>query len=195
MPPDLPISVSYEFTKDDFVAFNRYHTRSSPTARRQYLRALFVFPGVWLVLWLGLVYFAGQKDGNYLQAASALKPLIIFLPLYCILFPIFHRRTLRRAIDSMIDEGSNRRLFGVKTVTASESGITESGDHGTSTTAWSAVERIVRLEDVTYVYVTSLSAEVIPRRAFESGSEYDAFIRRLQDYHAQGSNNRVVGSD
>ena len=184
MPPDLPLSVSYEFTKDDLVAFNRYHSRNSPTARRQYFRALIIIPAVWLAIWLLLVYSAGKKDGDFLRAASALKTLIIFLPAYCLLFPVFHRRTLRRAIDGMIDEGSNRRLFGQKTITASESGITERGEHGSSTTAWSAVERIVRLEDVTYVYVSALSAEIVPRRAFQSGSEYDAFISRLQDFHA-----------
>lgn len=187
MPPELPISVSYEFTKDDLVEFNHYHARHSPTARRQYVRALFGVPSVWLALWLGLVYFAGKKDGAFLQAAFNLKPLIIFLPFYCILFPFFHRRTVRRAIDGMIDEGTNRRLFGSKTISATDSSITESGAHSTSTTNWSAVERIVRLDDVTYIYIDALSAEIVPRRAFESDSEYDEFVLKLQDYHAHGS--------
>lgn len=186
MPPDLSISVSYEFTKDDLVAFNHYHSRRSPTARRQFLRALLIFPSVWLVLWLVMVYFAGKEDGEFLQAAFALKPLIIFLPIYCIVFPLAHRRALRKAINGMVNEGANRRLFGKRTITASEIGITESSAHGTSTTNWSAVERIVSLDEVTYVYLTALSAEVIPLRAFESASEYDAFVSKLQDYYAHG---------
>ncbi len=194
MPPPLPLSVSFDLTKDDLTFFNLYHCAKSPTARRQFRRSLLLPPTIWLVLWFTLVFFAGREDGSWLQKSRNLLPLMLFPPLYVAWLPWAHRRAIRRAIDGMIGEGDNRRLFGQRTVTATPAYISDSGAHGSSSTAWSAVERVVRLDEAILVYTSALSAEVIPRRAFLSAIAFDSFASALEEMRTQGSK-RVTGSD
>jgi hypothetical protein len=177
------MTAEYEITKKDLSAFNLYHHRHSPTARRHYLRSWFVPPVVWLLVCAGIWYLADRERGTPLRTFLDLLPLFSGVPLYLLYFPWAYRRKLRKIVAGMVSEGQNRGLFGRHRVAISEGGITESGEFGQTSTAWRAVERVARNSDYAFVYTNALAAIIIPRRAFAAPTEFEEFVRAASDYH------------
>ena len=88
------MTVEYEMTPDDLVAFNVYHHRRSPTARRRYLWSWFFPAGAWLFACTALWHLAGR--GTPLQTFLALLPLFLAVPVYLLWYPWAYRRNLRK---------------------------------------------------------------------------------------------------
>ncbi len=183
------MTVEYEITKDDLIAFNLYHQRHSPTARRQYLRVWFIPPVVWLLICAGLWYLADRSRGKPAQTFLDLLPLLSGVPIYLLTFPWLYRRKLRKIVDGMVSEGQNRGLLGLHRVTLSPESVTESSAHGQSSTAWRGVERVVSADAhaYIYIYINALAAIIVPRRAFAGAAEFEHFIRTAKDHHEQAA--------
>jgi hypothetical protein len=110
------MTAEYEITKEDVSAFNLYHHRHSPTARRQYLRAWFFPAVVFLLACIGIWYLADRERGTPVRTFLDLLPLFSAVPLYLLYFPWAYRRKVRKIVDGMVGEGRNR---GLSAVTAS----------------------------------------------------------------------------
>lgn len=171
------MTAEFEITKDDLIAFNLHHHHHSPTARRQYLLSWFVPAFIWLFVCTGLWHLADRERGTPLRTFLDLLPLFSGVPIYLLYFPWAYRRKLRKIIDGMVGEGQNRGLLGHRRVTISSEGITESGEHGQTSTAWRAVERVSVTDEHAYIYTNALAAVIVPRRAFAGPSQFEEFVR------------------
>jgi hypothetical protein len=172
-----------EITKDDLSAFNLYHHRHSPTARRQYLLSWFVPAFIGLLVCCGIWYLADSERGTPLRTLRDLLPLFSFVPLYLIYFPWAYRRKLRKIVAGMVSEGQNRGLFSRHRVTISPEGVADASEHGQSSTAWRAVERVAAADEYVYIYTNALAAIIVPRRAFAGPSQFEEFVRTARGYH------------
>jgi hypothetical protein len=177
-----PLTAEFEIMKDDLCAFNLYHQRHSPTARRQYLRIWFVPAFIWLLVCSGIWYLADRDRNTPLRTFLDLIPLFSGVPMYLIYFPWAYRRKLRKHIADMVGEGLNRRLFSHHCVTITADGVSDTGEFGLTSTNWRAVEKIPATEEHAYIYTNALSAIIIPRRAFTSPSEFEMFICSAREY-------------
>lgn len=177
------MTAEYEITKDDLSAFNLYHHRHSRTARRQYLRSWFIPVFIWLLVFSGIWYLADKERGAPLRTFLDLLPLFSFAPLYLLYFPWAYRRKLRKIVDGMVSEGKNRGLFSRHRVTLSPEGVTDSGEHGQTSTAWRAIERVAAADEHAYIYTNALAAIIVPRRAFISPSGFEEFVRAAREHH------------
>jgi len=180
------MTAEYEITKADLCAFNLYHHRHSPTARRQYLRSWFIPAFAWLLVCIGIWYLADRERGTPSRTLLDLLPLFSIVPLYLLYFPWVYRRKLRKIVDGMVSEGKNRGLFSHHRVTISPEGVTDSGEHNQTATAWRAVERVAAAGEHAYIYTSALSAIIVPRRAFASPSEFEAFVQTAREYQGAG---------
>lgn len=183
MTSGLAMTAEYEITKDDLSAFNLYHHFHSPTARRQYLRALFIPALVWLAICMGIWYLADRGRGTPVRTFQDLLPLFSGVPLYLFYFPWAYRRKIRKAIDGMVNEGRNRSLFCRHRVCISPEGITESAEFGQTSMAWLGVERVVQSGDYAFIYTNAVAAIIVPRRAFAVPAEFEEFVGAAGDYH------------
>jgi cbb3-type cytochrome oxidase subunit 3 len=177
------MTAEYEITKEDLSAFNLYHHRHSPTARRQYLRSWFVPAFIWLFVCTGIWYLADRERGTPLRTFLDLLPLFSGIPLYLLYFPWAYRRKLRKIVAGMVSEGQNRGLFSRHRVTISADGVTDSSELGQTSTAWRAVERVAAAEEHAYIYTNALAAVIVPRRAFAAPSEFEEFVRTARGHH------------
>lgn len=181
------MTVEYEITKDDLSAFNLFHNRHSPTARRHHLRAWFVPPLIWLLVCTAIWHLADRDRGTPLRTFLDLLPLFSGVPFYLLYFPWAYRRKLRKIVDGMIGEGKNRALFGHRIVTISEDAVTSAGEHSQTATDWRAVEKVVASDEHAYIYTSAMTAIIIPRRAFASVSEFEEFIRTARGYYEKAA--------
>ncbi len=160
------MTVEYEITKEDVSAFNLYHHRHSPTARRQYLRAWFFPAVIFLLACIGIWYLADRERGTPVRTFLDLLPLFSVVPFYLLYYPWAYRRKVRKVVDGMVSEGRNRGLFGRHRLTISPENVTDSSEHRQSSTMWSGVERVVTTDTHAYIYTSAMAAIIVPGRVF-----------------------------
>ena len=179
------MTAEYELSKDDWGAFNFYHHFHSPTARRQYLRAWFSPAILLLLVCLGVSLFASLNSSTPGSTFLALLPLFSGVPFYLLWFPWAYRRKLKKIAAGMIGEGRNRTLLGKQRVTISPEGVTKSSDFDRTTTAWSGVERVIKDNNYVFVYISALTAIIVPRRALADAVEFDEFAMKAAQYQEE----------
>jgi hypothetical protein len=176
------MTVEFNIDAADFEDWNFYHNLHSPTARRNYLWGWFLPPAMWLIVF-GLIWqLADQKRGTPLRTFLDLLPLFFPVPFLLIYYPFAYRRKLKKIIKGMVNEGKNRSLFGKHQVILSADGIQDLRELQRTWTSWKAVERIVKMNSCAYIYVSGLSAIIIPVRAFASESEFESFVQEAEGF-------------
>ncbi|MHB8879314.1 MAG: YcxB family protein, partial [Myxococcaceae bacterium] len=97
------------------------------------------------------------------------------------LFPRRLEQMLRRQTARMYQEGENAGVLGPPRLTLDGEWVTERTEVREVRTHWRAVERVVEDQAHLYLYVTSFSAVIVPRRAFGSEEEAKAFARLAEE--------------
>jgi hypothetical protein len=69
----------------------------------------------------------------------------------------------------------NKPLLCERTITLREDAFVTESEYGRSETRWTIVQKLARTRRHILVYVAQASALVIPRRAFASSAQWDAF--------------------
>ena len=89
------------------------------------------------------------------------------------------------AILCMISK-ANRTFLCEHTISVNEQGLTEETKYGNSETYWNAISSIVKTKTHLLLYVTQLSAHIIPLRAFDSvedANEFYTFCKEMKAEH------------
>jgi len=167
------MKATYELTRDDLAAFIEYHQRSSPTARRQRLGCFGVALCALMVLPAGILL---TTDKPLLETAADIWPLLLGPILFAIFaIPYFRWRT-RQLSDRMLSEGKNKEFYGKCELEVGDDALTETRPSGSTIRNWSSVERVVTTPSHLFVYTSGIEAYVVPRRAFPTESELNAFV-------------------
>ena len=113
-------------------------------------------------LMLGLVFFAYADHwlGIFLIALS-----VFLLLLQVVIPPLVFARVYRR----------NSRLFGMRTVTVSDTGIVSDHQLGHSESAWNMYEKFHETQTLFLLYQTTDIIGIVPKRAFASPSDLQQF--------------------
>jgi hypothetical protein len=119
-----------------------------------------------LGLALGLVFFVYTDHwlGIFLIAAS------VFLLLVQLIVPsLAFARVYRR----------NSRLFGMRTVTVSDTGIVSDHQLGHTESAWNMYEKFRETPRLFLLYQTSDIVGIVPKRAFANSADLEQFRRLI----------------
>jgi hypothetical protein len=178
------MTTEFDLTKEDFIAFNLYHhLHSSRTLRKQYRRARFAPLFGFLLIWGGIWFLAVQQTGTPLNTAIALSPILSGAFFVLIAMPWAYRRKIKALVQGMLAEDMNRSLFSRRRITLSSDCITDSTEFTQSTTVWRGVVRLDRNDDYLFLYTSTLHAIIVPRRAFATPSDFDAFTRTANQHY------------
>jgi hypothetical protein len=172
-------TVDYENTLQDLLDFTIYHHRHSPSVRAT-LALGWVATGVLLLVVTGIMVGAAESDFKW--AAG----LIMGIPLALLWLttPWLYVAATRWSAAWMYREsaGSNLNLIGPRRLTLSPGLLNYSTPISQMLNRWSGVERIAIGRDAFYVYLSSVQAIVVPRRAFGSDAEFTAFAQLANTY-------------
>ncbi len=172
------MEAEYTLTLDDYIAFQRYMMRTSPALRRS------IRIGYVAVVVIVLVFFyATEGWSSWPNALFSLAFLVACLALYAWLVRSSAERTGRR----LMKEGKNKGTFGQHTLKLSQDGVVETTEVGETRASWAGIERVAENETYIFIYLSSTSAHVIPKRSFASATQAEQFYQLAQDYyrHAQ----------
>lgn len=92
------------------------------------------------------------------------------------------RATVRKNLQGMLREGRSQTIVGPQRQTFTEEQITSRSSVGSATLSWAAVERIAKTETHIFVYLSPVSAIMLPRRIFPSDAAYEECDTTLRQY-------------
>jgi hypothetical protein len=152
--PHFRMTITYANTRRDLLAFQLHHFRRSPI--------------VWLpVALLGLMFFLMAPDD---ALATRIVAAMIFLALVLPILLAFYAAALTLNLLLRKDRNS-----APETVTLSDAGLqiktaTSFQDH-----QWTGIKKVCRTRRHLFIYLTPSIACIVPRRAFASADEWEAF--------------------
>jgi hypothetical protein len=149
------VQLAYEISPSDHLESVKVRTSRSPR------RILLIFMGACLLL-LGIVtypYFDHAYAGTLIGLAIGVI-LISFLVPYISHWRVYYR---------------NRRLFGRRTVTFSETGVIADNPTGHHETQWDKYQGFRESKNLFLIYISRDAAALVPKRCFQAPSQLDEF--------------------
>jgi hypothetical protein len=176
--PENETTVVTDITENDVIEFRSYHLSHSRVVRRQTRITVSIILLAWCAA-LAVMVFSSEKP---LQAAKDMWPLLCGPPLFlAIFFPLKNRR-MRRLSRKLLREGQNRAMLGKMKVTLSAQGVRELGEVNDTFVKWQGVEKVVASPSAIYIYISTASAVIVPRRAFPGEEDFLQFCALARNY-------------
>jgi hypothetical protein len=165
----MSMTITYDLSVDDFVAFTEHYYQNSPLFKRFNI-AIRVIAPLCLVI-LGLI--------NYLRGMSVF-PALISAVIIVAIFPLICTMPMGWFTRKICREGAQKGLIGRHELEITATGITERTCVGTQTTTWEGIERIETTPTHGYIYIGSALAHVIPVNSVTDGNfqEFMAEVRK-----------------
>ena len=171
--------IRYEITLEDLLAFSLHLHQQSPTLRRNRRRAAIALA----VMIIGLCLVASEitKDSIFLWVGVGGATVIAAI------YPRIYRRNVKWLSSRIYAEGQNKALLCQHVSELRDNGLFDGTEFLERTVFWKGIERIESLPGHTFVYLSTMSAQVIPENSIVEGN-YQEFVEELQRrwHHARG---------
>ncbi|MEX0701623.1 MAG: YcxB family protein [Planctomycetales bacterium] len=185
------MTIEYEQTPEDVVAFNLFHMEHSPAARWNYRKVRLIRMAWWFVGGSGLWCFAIVLGYQSLEAGLYVIPFYALGLVDLFLYPRAYRGSIIKLVSGMCRERNNRGLFGTQQITLSADGVSNGNAFERSAASWDSIEEVAVSSDYVYIYRNAIDAVIIPRRAFPTEIEFDGFIESARRFHERAAQSSV----
>lgn len=133
-----------------------------------------------LIIFAGLFYLNPEI---FLSVEMVVLMALLITGEILLLPKLIYKKT-RKEIIGLYGEGKNTHFLEKNTVTLSPEGINKAGVTAETKISWSGVERIEESDKYLFIYISAVSALLIPREAFTDESHYVSFRQYLEKYLA-----------
>lgn len=82
----------------------------------------------------------------------------------------------------MLNEGNNENILIRRSISISKEGLLEKSSIGESKVKWNQVDKVEETEEYIYIYISSISAHIIPKRVFRDENESRLFIKEIEKF-------------
>lgn len=157
----------YEVTEEDYIKYNIYHSKNSPSQKRMLFIIRYIFPAVLspAIFFIGLYL---TKESTVFWGIIALG----YAAFWIMTYPRQHVRILKKQIKRLLAEGSNSLYFGSKKMIIDDKSIKIiNGQMSSETIAKKNIISVKVYEDMILIYVSSIMAHIIPRRYLDEQAE------------------------
>jgi hypothetical protein len=177
------MKISYETTLDDLIAFNRFHYANSPVWRRQVWIRSAAPVGILVVLLVLLVVLQRRMLAVDRDPMPMIMGGITFIAIAVasVLYTRWRLSTaLVRNTRRLLREGSNRTVFGWRELELVDGRLIVNAELFRSSFDLRAIEKIVSTDDYAFVYISSVSALIIPMN-LDAEAEHRDFVAELRE--------------
>lgn len=171
------MKVRYTVTLNDFVAWNLHVTKKSGVGRTAHL-----------VTWLALPMFFAWLAIQLLQDENkpAALVLVVLALFWLAVFPSIHQALLARNVRTFVKKLGGRGIIGERTLILSEELLVVISETFRTEVRWENLTGVEVVGDYTYIFLSGISALIVPRHGFESEAEYegtrDFALRKLEGH-------------
>ena len=176
------MTVEFEQTFEDLVIFSDYHWRQQPKLR-MHLGGLM---GLCLLGAAGLLVLRKEAnwDHNWFAELLFFASGTFLVVIWC--YRIFASRYLiRRTLQRAYADGKNLSVTGPRRFKITPEFLMYSAPLSQSVHRWAGIEKVRADRDGIYIFNSSLSAFVLPRRAFNSEQHFHEFAATAEKYLRQ----------
>lgn len=157
--------VRYTVTLDDFVVFNLYITRKSGAGRPGFLIVWLVPPALGLAATVWLLLF------DHLPLAIGLAGISLF---WLVFLPLRYRDALASNARTFVKKLGGRGILGERGLILTEEMLVAVSESFRTEVRWENMTGVDVVGECTYIFITGISALLIPRHGFDSDAEYEA---------------------
>lgn len=170
------MQIEYTLTEQDFIAFNLHDAKHSKMVKRSLFLQCYI---------IAIIFFAVPLSSFLLGPSGQVYtelPVIFLLAgiIWIVFYPAYFYKHIERNIKKMLWEGSYKNLFGKHKVQIADEGIIEINNGGETKRNWKGIEKIEENEAYIFIYVSSMSANIVPKHAFVHENSRSEFMRKLQ---------------
>ena len=186
------ITVEYERTIEDIIEFNLFHMKNSPSLRRQALVTQVAAALLAVIVSLSMGYLLGldKKAGTgFLYILTLVLSIASFF-----IVPYLSRAEVINGFRKATKEGDNKAILGYQTMSLTPDNIFVKTQIGESKYTWASIDKIAQNDQFIFVYISSINAIVIPRKAFSTDSSLQEFVNYL-NLHREKKNTNVKDSE
>ncbi len=165
------MNIHYELTEEDYINFNLYHIKHSKMGKRSLLLQRIISPFIFII-------------GAYLFAVIGNLP---FLPLFftfavmsilsVIFYPKYFYGLIALNAKKMIKEGKNDDLLGNHQLQLTDEGLIDTTANKETTVTWAGINTIQEDDGYFYLYASSVSAYILPKRELDHVDEVRQYIQ------------------
>lgn len=180
-----PPQAEFDQTIEDIRAFYVYALARAPAARRQ--KRVTQWGSAILIVGLGLLacYLVGYGFPppalGFVYIGLAALGAVYLTP------GMIYKQQMKQVLG-LYEREDYRQLLGPTKVELCAEGIGITSPIGTANIEWSGISEIAATADYVFLQRDSLSALVIPRRAFADAAAFDRFVEAARLYHRNAGN-------
>jgi hypothetical protein len=163
------VEVRYTVTLDDYVAFQLYFTRKAGVGRGAYLFLWFVVPAACA---LGALALLADNVNEFSLVVAGCLALVGFG--FAIIYPRMYWALLDHLTRAYALKMDTLGITGECVMILSEEGLVEISETTRTEVRWRYIRSVDVVGDYTFVFITGVSAWILPRQGFESDAEYEA---------------------
>ena len=168
------MTINFSLNTQDYLSYNLFHNMHSPSMRRSMRIQRITGP----VLFLLLAFLLPDSKSQFLIYITLFS---IAAVLWAVFYPALIKKRIKRNTLRLLREGTPRFL-GPCRVTLNETSLDIATHYSSSAYLYAAIDRVALTRTgAVYVYVSSLSAIIIPQHAFETGEQQHAFLELLNE--------------
>lgn len=155
------MEIKYNLTEDDYVYFNMYHIKHSKTAMKMLNLQRYLTPVFFIIV---SILLSQISEIPFLLSFSVFSVIGV---LWFIYYPKYYEHFLVKQVKKMFHEGKNDGLLGEHFLILKEEGLVETTSNGETRADWASIENFKEDKDYFFLYNSSISAYIIPKRSIE----------------------------
>lgn len=175
------MEVSYTLTEDDYRAYVEWMAGQPPTA--QALQRWRMTWAIVFVLFAALFAVAGEAGESPVLLILAGVLLVAAAATYLTFGARLRTSHATRSL-ALLASGKTAYLLGPRTARISAEGFALSGPGLSASYSWAIVDHVDWSPTAVYIFMGGAQAHVVPRSAFGSDEELQAFAQAAQGYLA-----------
>ncbi|WP_273130862.1 YcxB family protein [Bacillus weihaiensis] len=162
--------ITYHLTEEDYLHFNLFHLKNSKAGRHALAIQRYLTP----IMFIAIAFLFSSI--NDIPILFMLIPFAIMAIIWFLFYPKYFYHTVKKNAKKMLKEGKNDGIVGKHEMTLSEEGISDHHSTGETKVNWSGIQEFKEDSDYIYLYNSSVSSYIIPKRDLEEQEEFKAFI-------------------
>ncbi|PIC57148.1 hypothetical protein CSV80_10595 [Sporosarcina sp. P12(2017)] len=166
------MEIHYELTEQDVIAFNLYHVKNSKVGKNSLQWQRYISPLIFLLFAYFLTIFTDMAKG----------PLFVTFGLTAILWVIFYPKYfyfhITRQVSKMLKGGKNEGLVGEHFMKLNKTGIADQTAVDETKVQWAGVKQLIEDPDYFYIYTSTVSAYIIPKRDVYSVDGLKTYVQQ-----------------
>jgi hypothetical protein len=175
-----PLQAEFDQTLDDITAFYNNALPRSPVARRQKRITQIGCPLLVVGIGLLMCYLIGYgfpPPPIWLGYIGLIALAVIYFTPSSV-----HKQQMKQVLRIFQQEDHRKRLGPTK-IELRPDGVAAASPIGATIFDWKAISAIVATSDYVFLHLDSLSALIVPRRAFADDAAFDRFVEAARQFH------------